>query len=432
MQCLTAIRKMNFPKPDIESKLVTVYKDCVVEEVFGMGGAFTGASAFNYAALDQDSKAEFLKKYYSAQGAKYTLGRLHIGSCDFTPYEYSLAYKEDLSDFSIEEDKKYIIPMVKDALKATNGKLKLFASSWCPPAFMKDSGNRFGGGKLLEKFKPTYAEYFVKYLLAYKNEGIDIFAVTVQNEPHAQMTWESCNFTAEEEAEFAVKYLRPALDKAGLNDVKIIVWDHNRERLYERAYESLTYPGADKVFWGVGFHWYTGHHFDQINMVKAKFPNIKLIETELCHGDNRDKTDEERALHYALEYIECLRRGTSAICDWNLLLDTKDGGPYHNREKGGCYSALYYDNESGKVKEDAIYAPVSYITKALDEGDKILATSSYDLDVHPLAVQKKDGRVVVILLNKAETERTVRVRMDGVTAGFTVPGKSLTVNTLEK
>lgn len=430
MECLVATRKMDYPKPDTESKAITVYDSLPVEEVMGIGGAFTEASAVNYAALDADGKAEFLKKYFV--DAEYNFGRLHIGSCDFTPCEYSLADKEDLSDFSIEQDKKYIIPMVKDALKATNGNLKLFASPWSPPAFMKDNGTRFGGGKLLDQFKSTYAEYFVKYLTAYKAEGIDVFAVTVQNEPHAKMTWESCNYTAEEEAEFAVKYLRPALDKAGLGDVKIILWDHNRERLYERTRDSLAYPGADKAVWGIGFHWYTGHHFDQINLVKAEFPQIKLIETELCHGDHRDKNDEQRALHYAMEYIECIRRGTVAICDWNLMLDTKEGGPFHNRNTGGCYAALYYDNDSGKIKEDAIFAPIAAISKALDEGDKILTTTSYDLDLHPLAVQKKNGQVVVILLNKAEEERTVRIRLNGDMCEFIAPAKSLTVNTLEK
>lgn len=142
----------------------------------------------------------------------------------------------------------------------------LFASPWSPPAWMKDTGSLRGGGRLLPEYYAVWAAYMAKYLAAYRQKGIRICAVTVQNEPHAAQTWESCRYTAEEEAEMAVRYLKPAFAAQGLEDVKIIVWDHNKERVLSRAVQTFAAAGARDAVWGVGFHWYSGSHFSQLSM----------------------------------------------------------------------------------------------------------------------------------------------------------------------
>ncbi len=413
-----------------EGFVVNVYTQLEKSEILGFGGAFTEAAAYNYHLADNDEKKKLIEKYFSREkGIGYNFCRLHIGSCDFALDEYSLSYKEDLSDFSIERDKKYIIPFVKDALEYTGGNIYLFASPWSPPAFMKDNNALIGGGKLKKEFYPVYAEYFVEFLKAYKDEGITVSAITVQNEPKAAQTWESCQWAGEEEAEFAVSHLRPALDKNGFENIRILLWDHNKERLFDRACEALSVEGADDAVWGFGFHWYSGNHFDTIDLVRKNFPGKMILETELCHGDSHDLTDEERAEEYAIEYCENINHGANGICDWNLILDTKEGGPFHCRKSGGCYAPVYFDNETKVFKEDAVFGPVGIFSKYIDRGDKSLETTCFSGKIHTAAIKKKDGRIFVFIVNTLDKETKTVVRIDNKkTASFTVPAKSVSAN----
>ncbi|MBQ7335948.1 MAG: glucosylceramidase [Clostridia bacterium] len=412
-----------------ERNAINVYPAMEKQQILGFGGAFTEAAAYNYANLTDAAKKEFLKKYYDkASGAGYTVGRVHMGSCDFSLDLYSEAYREDLSDFNIERDKKYMIPMIKDALELVGDELFLFASPWSPPAFMKDNGELIGGGKLKKEFYPTYAEYFAKFILAYAEEGIRISAVTVQNEAHAVQTWESCLYTAEEEADFAVNHLRPTLDRHGLKDVKILIWDHNRERVVERAEASFAVPGASDAIWGMGFHWYSGEHFESIDLFRQLYPGKEIFETELCHETSESFDDDFRTSQYALEYIECLHHGASAMCDWNLMLDSAEGGPYHCRTTGGCAAPLYRDVKNGEIIVDGIYSVIKTVTSQIGRGDVVVATTCSDGALKNVAVKKQNGEVVLFVLNTAETEKEVNVRMNGKMASFTLPGNSLSAN----
>lgn len=410
---------------DRERDLVNLYPSRPIGRVFGFGGAFTDASAFNYAQLTPTQKREFLQKLFDKKtGAGYTFCRIPMGSCDFAREPYSEAYRADLSDFSIAEDKQYMIPMIRDALSAVGGDLFLFASPWSPPAFMKDTGELNGGGRLLPELYDLYALYFVKFIQSYAEEGIRISAVTVQNEAKARQTWESCKLTAEEEAEFAVRHLRPALDRAGLGDVKILIWDHNRERIMDRADTEFAFPGAKEAIWGLGFHWYSGAYFEEIDLYRQTYPDREILETELCFGASVPK--EKRAPAYASEYLNCLRHGVSGICDWNMLLDAETGGPYHWRN-GGCTAALYYNSREKKLEEDELYQPILRVAGALERGDTLLATTFGNENILPAAVEERDGALILFVQNRAPEETRVNVRAEGRSATFTAPGDSLTV-----
>lgn len=407
--------------PVTEWGVINLYPTVKTADILGFGGAFTEASAYNYAALDAAQKQQMLRLLFDKKdGLGHYFCRLAIGSCDFALGEYSLAYKEDLSDFSIDQDRKYIIPFVKDALKYTNGKLFFFASPWSPPAFMKDSG-KLVGGKLRKEYYATYAAYFVKFLQCYRAEGIEISAVSVQNEPKATQTWESCVFTAEEEGVFAADFLRPALDANGLDQVKIIVWDHNKERLYDRCAATLAQKGAADAVWGLGFHWYSGEHFDAIDVCRRAFPDKVVLETELCHGDSHDKSDEQRAMDYAVEYCENLHHGVNGICDWNMILDAKDGGPFHSRLTGGCYAALYVDLATGEIKKDAIYDAVALFSRHISAGDEVIATTGYRHDLHHVAVRSAEGKLMLFVINPTSDPISLWVRLYDKTAEVTVP-----------
>ena len=412
-----------------EEHIVNIFPSRKIGNILGFGGAFTEASAYNYSLLNPDQKKEFIRRYFSKKdGARYTFCRVHIGSCDFALNPYSEAYEKDLSDFSIDRDKKYIIPMIRDAQKEAGSSLFLFASPWSPPAFMKDNNSLNRGGKLLPEYYETYAEYFVRFVRAYAEEGIKISALTVQNEPKASQSWESCIYSAEEEADFAVNYLRPALDRAGLSDVKILIWDHNRERIVDRADSSFSLPRAKEAIWGLAFHWYSGSYYEGIDLFRQSYPDKVILESELCL-DMREPKEDISAI-YCAEYLNCLRRGVAGICDWNLLLDYKSGGPYHWRD-GGCTSALYYDSEKHELAEDRYYQAVKTICAALDRGDTLLATTFGSDDVIPAAAKKSDGTILLFLQNRETRELPVHIRIDGRSVSFKAPEDSLCVCRIE-
>ena len=195
---------------------------------------------------------------------------LQIGTSDFVGEPY-YTYDDlpegetdpDLAKFSIEKDRAYVLPAIKLALKK-NPSLLLFGSPWSPPAWMKTNNDMLHGGKLKAEYAQTWAEYFVKYVGAYKAAGIPIWGLTVQNEAMATQVWESCIFTAAEERDFVRDHLGPVLHDSGLGDVKIMIWDHNRGIMYQRAQVAYEDPNASRYIWGTAFHWYIGNHYENV------------------------------------------------------------------------------------------------------------------------------------------------------------------------
>lgn len=434
MECLQKEWKLDHSESEFRHQVINIYPELEEQTILGFGGAFTEAAAYNYAQMSASDKEKFLEAYFGKTGTHYQVGRIPMGSCDFALSPYSESAKEDLSDFNIERDKKYIIPMVKDALRKAGDDMFLFASPWSPPAFMKEDGQLNGGGALKPEFYQTYADYFVKFILAYRAEGIRFSAVTVQNEARGKQTWESCCYSATQEAVFATNFLRPTLDRNGLADIKILIWDHNRERILERAKESFAVPGAKDAIWGLGYHWYSGNHYDAIRLFRQYYPGKEIISTEFCHELTHamvgNFNDDKRNIDYAREYIQSLRFGSAGLCDWNLMLDPI-GGPSHWRTKKdpeGCGAAFYYDAENKKLIEDGIYRSIYTIVSPIDRGDKVVVSTSVDQDLPLVAVKKADGSILLFALNTADQERTFNVRMGEKGGTIVLPANSLTAN----
>ena len=190
------------------------------QTMLGIGGAITDESAEVFSKLPVDKQKEFLEAYYdSNKGIGYSLARTHINSCDFSSesYTYIAEGDKELKSFNVRHDKVFRIPLIKQAIKMANNKLVVFASPWSPPAFMKDNNNMLQGGKLLPEYYQAWANYYVKFIKAYQQEGIPIWGVTIQNEPMAAPVWESCIYTAEEERDFLKNFLGPTMAKNGLS-----------------------------------------------------------------------------------------------------------------------------------------------------------------------------------------------------------------------
>ncbi len=401
-----------------ETGIINVYDEIEYQEIIGFGGAFTESAAYNYAQFSDEQKKEFLEKTFSRDnGIGYNFGRTHINSCDFSLDIYSYVESGDmtLETFNIERDKKYIIPFIKDAMKYCDDELVLFASPWSPPAYMKTNENVIRGGKLKEEYKIVWARYYAKYIKAMAAEGINIPAITIQNEPNARQSWESCNYSPEDERDFIEKFLIPVLDEEGLGELKIMIWDHNKERVYDRTKRIFTSKAVEDRVWGVAHHWYTGDHFEGLRLVHECFGKT-LVSAENCGSINEDA--HYLAERYGKELFGDFSNFTAAFCDWNLILSDK-GGPFHNRSEkttacagivfedksSGCHAPVLFDTEKNEVIYTPIFYYIGHFSKFVMRGAKRVATTSYHEDMYAIAFKNPDGSIALVVMNV--TDRTL-------------------------
>lgn len=401
-----------------EMHVVNVYPQVTYQKIDGFGGAFTEASAHTYMGCSEDTRKQLIDAYFGDEGLRYNIGRIHMNSCDFALGNYT--YIEDgddkLETFSVAHDEKEILPLITAAIekhKSTYGDdMAFLVSPWSPPAFMKTNGEMNHGGKLKKEYYQTWADYFVKFIKAYREKGINIQAVTVQNEPAAVQTWDSCVYTAEEEAEFVGEYLGETFEKAGLSDVDIYVWDHNKEILFERFGTVMENEKAAKYVKGAAVHWYTGDHFEALEIVRKVFPDTKIIFSEGCVEYSRfaDTKETAKAEMYAHDMIGNFNAGLSSYLDWNLILDMK-GGPNH--VGNFCAAPILCDAENDNFDKRLIYYYIGQLSRYVQKGAKRIATTRYTDAIDVCGFINPDGERVVSVLNKGDEAVEVTLREAG-------------------
>lgn len=383
---------------------VNVYPEIKKQEIHGFGGAFTESAAYCYSKLTGEKKAEFLNAYFTEEGLNYNLGRTHINSCDFSLGNYAAdedEKDENFEKFSMEREEKYIFPLINDACKIKDGGLHFLLSPWSPPAYMKTNGQMNHGGKLKVEYYGRWAKYMVRFVKEMKARGYRISWITVQNEPDAIQTWDSCKYSAAEEGIFAGQYLGPALKEAGYDDVKIFVWDHNKECAYDRACGSMAEEGAKDYIAGIGIHWYTGDHFENLTMIRERFPKLEMFFTEGCVEYSRfDRSNEVyKAEMYAHDMIGNFKNGVSAFFDWNLLLDSK-GGPNH--VGNFCDAPVMCSEDFGDFERHLSYYYIGHMSRYIKAGAHLVPVSSYSSDIDCAAFVNPDGQKVLVMLNRSE------------------------------
>lgn len=381
----------------IENSVLNIYPSITYQPLIGFGGAFTGSSCYVLNNIDEKIENKILDEYFGQDGLNYNFCRLTIGSSDFSPKSYSYSNKKDLSDFNINEDKKAIIPTIKKA-QNINPNIKFLASPWSPPSFMKDNKMLYLGGKLKDKYKSLWADYLVKYVNAYKNENINIDYMTIQNEPNATQVWESCRYSAEDEANLLKQYLFPTFKKNDLA-TKFLIWDHNKDNIVNRCTDTLVKYGALDYVAGIAFHWYTGSHFENLKILHDIFPNKLLIHTEGCTGYSKFKPQDElfNAQMYANEIIGDLNSGVNGFIDWNIVLDYK-GGPNHKNNY--CNAPIMINkNNSDYIKTPSFYY-IAHFSKYIKSGAKRIAFSRFTEDINLTAFKNPDNSIIIVLLNK--------------------------------
>ncbi|SET12902.1 glycoside hydrolase family 30 beta sandwich domain-containing protein [Paenibacillus sp. NFR01] len=408
-----------------ENELINIYEDVEYQTIDGFGGALTEASAVTLAKLSPEKQQEIIDAYFHPEhGIGYTLCRSHIQSCDFSTGNYAYVEGEDpeLTTFNITRDQENLLPMIKRAASSVGESFKLFSSPWSPPAFMKTNGEMNNGGQLKPEYREAWANLFVKYIQAYAAEGIDIWAVSVQNEAKAKQIWDSCIYTAEEEKDFVRDYLGPALEAAGLSHIKIMVWDHNKERVYEHAKAAFEDQEASKYIWGICFHWYSGDHFEALSAVHDRFPDKKLFFSEGCQEGGVHLGSWATGERYGHDIMGNLNHWTSSWTDWNIVLD-EQGGPNH--VGNFCDAPIIGDTVKDEVIYESSYYYIGHFSKYIRPGAVRIASSKYSDKLETTAFRNTDGTYAVVVMNRTDAALPYTLRMQGQLAESEIPAHAI-------
>jgi len=402
------------------------------QSFIGIGGAITDAAAEVFTKLSKEKQEELLNAYYSKEGIDYSLMRTSIHSCDFSKGNFTYIEEGDkeLKTFSIDVDKEYRLPMIKRAIEKAGGSILFYASPWSPPAFMKDNKNMLQGGKLLPEFYNSWARYYAKFIHAYEQEGIPVWGITIQNEPMAVQRWESCIYTAEEERDFLKNHLGPILEKEGLGDKNIVVWDHNRDLITHRANTIFDDPEASKYAWGTGFHWYETWRkgepmFDNLQKIQEAYPDKKLLFTEGCN----ESFDPEKyqywpnAERYGRSIINDFNCGTVGWTDWNILLD-ETGGPNHVSNL--CFAPIHADTRTDSLIYTPSYYYLGHFSKYIRPGAKRVSTVSSVSFLLSTSFINKDGKMVSVVMNHSDKKMTYKLYVGvNVAAEIKIPARAI-------
>ena len=421
---LSPIEELSKDTANIKSK-ITIEPKNQRQEILGFGGSFTEASSSIYKELDKEKKEEIIESYFGKNGNKYSMARTHINSCDFSLGNYAHVEDEndlELKTFSLERNKISLIPMINDALKKRKNKIRIMASPWSPPAWMKTTGEMNFGGKLKSEYRDTWADYYCKFIENCEKENVPIWGLSIQNEPEAKQTWDSCLYTAEEERDFIKDHLGPSLEKHNLLDRKVIIWDHNRDVMVERARTVLSDPDAAKYVWGTGFHWYCGDHFDNVQKVHDEFPDKQLIFTEGCQEGGPHIGSWDLGERYATSIINDLNRWTVAWIDWNLILN-EQGGPNHVGNY--CSAPIIVDTRSQDLLYQSSYYYIGHFSRFILPGDKIINSKNTNDKIDVLSSINDQNIVNTVIQNKNESRVEVNYNRGNVNSVFSIPERSI-------
>ncbi|EET58136.1 O-Glycosyl hydrolase family 30 [Marvinbryantia formatexigens DSM 14469] len=403
-----------FADDGVENEVLNIYENVQYQTMEGFGGALTDSAGYVFSRMNGKQQEELLTMYFDESHMGYNQVRIPVDSCDFSTHLYEAApdrEDENLEGFSFADTEKYILPLLERAQKKAGKKLKIMLSAWSPPAYMKTNGSRTGGGSLKKEYRRRWAAYLCRYVEEYRKRGYEVVRMTIQNEPNAVQKWDSCLFTAQEEKEFLRDYLVPALRERGMEDIELFIWDHNKERVYERARDTIDDTTEDMIS-GIAFHWYSGDHFEALDMVRQRFPEKKLILSESCleFGRHDREAQLENAGKLAHDMIGNLNHGMSGFYDWNILLD-ENGGPNH--VDNFCDAPFLYHLEEGRLEERMCLKYYWHFAHFIRPGAVRLAVTRYTDALDFTAWRNADGRLVFVILNRSENARPCYLRVRG-------------------
>ncbi|WP_296952323.1 glycoside hydrolase family 30 protein [uncultured Massilia sp.] len=404
------------------------------QAIFGFGGAVTDATADLYAKLKPAAKKAFITACFDPrQGLGYNIMRTTINSSDFGTDTYSYVRDGDtsLASFDIAHDLKHRIPLLREgiaAAKVHSSEMRVIATPWSAPAWMKSNKTMLKGGTLLPEYRAVWANYFVKFIQAYEKAGVPIWGVSPQNEPMATQTWESMLYTAEDETRFLGDHLGPTLKAAGMGGKKILVWDHNRDLLPQRARHVLEDPKARPYVWGVAYHWYEtwagGEPMHRnVAAVHEAYPDVPLLMTEGCieKYDATRLQDWANGERYGSQMIADLNAGSSGWVDWNMLLDMQ-GGPNH--VKNYCFAPLHASDD-GELVFTPIFHYIAHVSRYIKPQARRVGAATSRSVLDATAFRNPDGGLAILVLNKTDKPQKYRLFVDKVETTVEIPARAI-------
>lgn len=410
----------NLPEESSQTTIEIDPAQCF-QSILGFGGAFTDASCYLFSRMSPDKRQHLLEEFFSRDGLGLSVCRTCIGSSDYScsAYTYDDCSRPDpgLSHFSIEHDRAYILPTLREAA-AINPDLFFFSTPWSPPAWMK-TGDSLFGGSMRKQFFGSYAQYFVKFIEAYKTAGINIRAVTIQNEVDTDQDGKmpAALWGQEYEDQFIKEFLGPALAEAS-PDTKIWLLDHNFD-LWGRAMDLLGDPAVFRYVDGVAWHAYAGQP-DAMTMVHDSYPSKNAYYTEGGPFFNAPDYLTDWA-KWSASYAQILRNWARCAVAWNLVLD-EQGRP--NIGPFTCGGVVTVNSKTEELSRSGQYWALAHYSKTVRRGARVIATRCSTPGVEHVAFANPDGTYVLVLTNQGK-ECKVQCRLKGKSICATLAADSV-------
>ncbi len=415
---LKEVATLKSKKEIVSNRILFIDEAKTYQTHAGFGGALTEATTAILNKMTKEQKQTVLEAYFGKSGLNYNLARITINSSDFGygNYDYLDGPDTTLKSFSLKKEETRCIPAIKEANKIHGKPLKLFASPWSPPAFMKTNKMMNEGGKLLLEHYPTWAKYFALYLKGMEDYGLKVDFISIQNEPEAKQRWESCLWTAEEEALFIRDYLVPELKNNKL-DTKIFIWDHNRDEIVRRARITLSDPKVRKHVYGIAYHWYVSDAHHHLAVVHDMFPEKHLFFTEGCvEMANKvlvpigEMGSWKHGETYGRNIINDFNNYNEAFIDWNLVLDEK-GGPNH--VGNFCEAPVMFDTKAKEVAFNPSFYFIAHFAKYIEVGAKRLyCVHDVEHKFFACSYLNPDNKIVTVIQNEndEDIDLTINIR----------------------
>ncbi|GLV40112.1 Glucocerebrosidase 1a [Carabus blaptoides fortunei] len=408
----------HFIRSDVTIK---IDHDTKYQTILGWGGAFTDSAGININALKGIVRQHLLSSYFSNEGLEYSLCRVPIGGTDFSTYAYTyddVTDDKELVHFNLtREDYKYKIPLIKEAFTLTNGKLKLFGSAWSPPIWMKTNNAISGIGFLKPEYYQTWANYHVKFLEGYENEGIKFWGLTTGNEPTTAyvpfVKLNSLAWTPFSQRQWIAENLGPTIRKSKYKDIKIMVLDDQRFCLPWWLVAVFANADAKKYIDGIALHWYWDSFFPAsvLDCTHEQFPEKFMLNTEACIGDKpfQKKVDLgswARGEMYAYDIIEDLNHWVSGWLDWNMALDETGGPTYINNNVD---SPIIVNKTAQEFYKQPMFYALGHFSKFIPPGSIRIKSSVSTGDLKITAFLRPDNGISLIVFNDKNRDMNITI-----------------------
>lgn len=400
---------------------IQIDPDQQFQDILGFGGAFTDAACYTFNRLEPAAREELFHEMFHPSEMGLSMGRLPVGSSDYATKVYSFDEGEpdpQMQRFSIEHDKEYILPILRQARKI-NPDLFLFSSPWSPPGWMKFNGSMLGGS-MRNHYFAAYAQYYLKFLQGYAAEGVPVQALTSQNEVDTDQDGRmpACIWPQEYEITFVREHLGPLLESSGV-DTKIWILDHNYN-LWGRAVCTLADEKLRKYSRAVAWHGYVGTP-DMMNKVHDTYPDVEMHWTE-GGPDYKDPDYLNDWCKWGATFSGILQNWCRSITAWNLALD-ETGHP--NVGPFSCGGVVTIHSQTREITRSGQFWAFAHYGRAFRRGARRIHSQSSAADLHQVAAQNPNGEYAMIISNPGQA-RTVELATGGKTVSVALKQNSLT------